>query len=154
MALETMGVIGLLVFLALMVLGVPIGGAMAFVGIFGYMFVVGVDPTLKFMGAMSYYTVAKYSISVIPLFVIMGNFAYYANIAADVFEVGRKWLGRIHGGLVHATIVAEGAFGAASGSMMATCAVMAKVTIPEMEKAGVEKRLAYGTVVASSTIDD
>lgn len=153
MPLELVGLIGFLLFLILMGLGVPIGGAMAFVGLVGYAATVGIDPTVKFLGLMSYYSISKYDLSVIPLFVLMGHLAYHANIAADVFDVGKKWLGHIPGGLVHATIVAEAAFGAASGSMMATCAVMTKVTIPEMTKAGVDKKLAYGAVVASSTVD-
>jgi C4-dicarboxylate transporter, DctM subunit len=150
---QIIGWIGLAVFIALMVLGIPIGGAMAIVGILGYWAIMGLHPTLNFLGMMSYEGISNYSMTVIPLFMIMGHFAFFSRFPADIFETARRWLGRIPGGMVQATVIAAGAFGAASGSMLATCSVLSKICVPEMLKQGVNKRLALGAVGSSSTID-
>ncbi len=150
---ETIGSIGILVFITLMVLGTPIGAAMALVGFVGYWVISGLNPALNIVGMMSYDGISNYSLTVIPLFMIMGHFAFYARFPEDIYTTAQRWLGRMPGGLVQATVVASGAFGAASGSMLATCAVLSKICVPEMEKHGVDRRMALGSVGASSTID-
>ena len=150
---ETIGWIGLGAMLLLLLLRVPVAFAMALVGFFGYAAVSGWKPGLKMIGMVPYTSIATYGFSVIPLFLIMGSFAARAGLVNDLFRMARLWVGRIPGGLVHATIVAGSAYGAASGSGIAATTVLATTCVPEMRKGGVDKVLACGTVAAVGPID-
>lgn len=152
MSPEIIGLIGLGLFFLVLALGVPIGGAMGLIGFVGYLVISGLEPSLKMAAIMPYANVSVYSLSVIPLFITMGHFAYYAGFPTNLFDAAQRWIGRLSGGIVQATIVAAAAFGAASGSMLASCAVISKITIPEMLKQGIDRRLAFGAVAASGTI--
>jgi C4-dicarboxylate transporter DctM subunit len=96
--------------------------------------------------------VGQYTMTVMPLFVIMGSFAALAGFAEEGFNLAKRWLEAIPGGIIHATIVGATAFGAACGSGTASCAILAKVTIPEMEKQGVKRGMAIGVVASASTL--
>ena len=145
MSPETIGWIGLGVMLLLLLLRVPVAFAMALVGFFGYAAVSGWKPALKVVGMVPYTSIATYGFSVVPLFLIMGSFAARAGLVNDLFKMARLWVGRIPGGLVHATIVAGSAYAAASGSGIAATTVLATTCVPEMRKGGVDKVLACGT---------
>ena len=89
---------------------------------------------------------------IVPLFVIMGYLVYHAGFATQIFETARAWLGHRTGGIPMAAVLGCAAFGAASGSGLASTATLARITIPEMIAAGVDKRLAYGVVAAAGPL--
>ena len=90
--------------------------------------------------------------TVMPLFIIMGSFAGLAGFAEEGFNLAKQWLEGIPGGIIHATTIGATAFGAATGSGAASCAILTKVTIPEMLKQGVKKGMAIGVVASASTL--
>jgi tripartite ATP-independent transporter DctM subunit len=136
----------------LMLIGVPVALSLAAMGFMGYCLLGGLGPALHVMGIIPFGSVAMYSLTVIPLFIFMGNLAHYAGFGTDIFRAARTWMGGIPGGLAQATIAGCTAFGAVSGSGLATCAMMAKIAIPEMIKNGYDLRLAIGTVASAGPI--
>jgi C4-dicarboxylate transporter DctM subunit len=152
MSPEQIGWTGLGGMLLLLIMRVPVAFAMAFVGFLGYWAVSGTTAAFKMAGLVPYLAIATYGFSVVPLFLIMGSFLSQAGLVADLFNMARKWVGNIPGGLVHATIVAGSAFGAASGSGLASTTVLASVCLPEMRRGGVDKMLACGTVASVGPI--
>jgi C4-dicarboxylate transporter, DctM subunit len=153
METETIGWIGLGTMLLLIILRVPVAYSMAAVGFMGYAAVSGLKPALNIIGLVPYSSIATYGFSVVPLFLIMGAFAAKAGLVEDLFKMARLWVGKIPGGLVHATIIAGSAYAAASGSGIAATSVLTTVCVPEMRKSGVDKVLACGTVAAVGPID-
>lgn len=131
---------------------VPVAFAMLTVGFFGYIGIGGVEAALGVVGLMVHASLVKYALTVVPLFILMGHLAHHAGFAADIFTTGQRWLGHWPGGVVHATIAGAASFGAASGSGIAACATVSKVTIPEMLALGVDRRLAFGSVAAAGTL--
>ena len=152
MSPEAIGWLGIAAFLVLLILGIPAAATMFLVGFLGYAAVSGLHPGLAALGIMPYHNIATYSLTVIPLFVLMGHFASHAGFARDIFDTARKWVGTLPGGLVQATIAGSAAFGAACGSGMASCAIVSRLTIPEMLRSGVNRRLAFGAVASAGTI--
>ncbi len=139
--------IGLL--LALLFLGMPIGFAMTFVGFGGLVLLLGVKGALSSLTMAPFNALLAYVLTVIPMFILMGQFAFHSGISSDLFELGQKWLSRLPGGLACGTVAASAMFGACTGSSIACCATMGKIAIPEMEKAGYSPRLAVGTVAGA-----
>lgn len=136
----------------LLALRVPVAFTLAAVGFVSYLVLTGLEPAFFIAGATPYSKIANYSFTVIPLFILMGHFAHQAGFVTDIFNTARKWVGWLPGGVVQSTVVGAAAFGAACGSGMASCAVVGKVTIPEMRRQGVQKSLAFGAVAAAGTI--
>ena len=149
---EAIGGLSIGAFLVLLMCGMPIGAAMFLVGFLGYWAISGLGPALGAMGLMPYQNIATYALTVVPLFIIMGHFAHYAGFANEIFSVAQKWVGNLAGGLVQATIAGAAAFGAACGSGMASCAIISKITIPEMLRRGVNRQLAFGAVASAGTL--
>lgn len=133
-------------------MGVPIAFGLAISGFVGYWVLEGSLPAITVMGVVPYGSIATYSFTVIPLFLLMGNIAYHGGLGADIFKAARYTVGRIPGGLAQATVMGCTAFGAACGSGLAACAMMSKLAIPEMMKYGYDRKLAYGTVAAAGPI--
>jgi C4-dicarboxylate transporter, DctM subunit len=138
--------------LVLLVLRVPVAFAMLAAAILGYAAIDGFSRTFSMVGIVIYSSLIQFALTVVPLFLIMGQFAQIAGFAADVFYAARKWFGHWPGGVAQATVVGAAAFGAASGSGLAACAIVGKVTIPEMLRIGVDRQLAFGTVASAGTI--
>jgi tripartite ATP-independent transporter DctM subunit len=149
---QLMGWIGIGLLFLLLLMRTPVAFALGAVGVIGFWVVSGTGPAMKIAGMVPYSTVATYNFSVMPLFIIMGYFVYHSGFTTDIYRSARFWIGRIPGGLAHATVIAGAAFGAASGSSFASCATLAKVTIPEMIRFGIDRRLAFGVVAATGTI--
>jgi len=106
----------------------------------------------KVVGFLPHGIVAHYSLSVIPLFIIMGYYAYYAGLTDDMFFTARQWIGHFPGGLAIATVFGCAGFAACTGASTASAAIMGRVAIPEMKKYGYHPRLAAGVVAASGTL--
>jgi C4-dicarboxylate transporter DctM subunit len=146
------GGIGVIVLLVLLFSRMPIGFVMALVGFAGFAYLSGFEGGLGVLRTVVYSTFANYDLSVIPLFLLMGAFCYYAGLSRDLYDMVHSWLGRLRGGLAMATVGACAGFAAISGSSLATAATMGTVALPEMKRFHYDDRLATGAVAAGGTI--
>ena len=147
-----MVIVGFVALFILLFLQVPISFGMAIVGTFGFAYFVGLAPALRSIGTTATDMVMLYDFSVLPLFVLMGNFVARSGISYDLYEASNRWLGHRRGGLAMATIVACGGFSAVCGSSLATAATMAKVAMPPMRRFGYADSLAAGSIAAGGTL--
>jgi tripartite ATP-independent transporter DctM subunit len=131
---------------------VPVGVAMLVAGGAGYAAIAGWWPLLNTLKTLSFSRFSSYTLSVIPLFLLMGEFATKGGMNAALFRAARAWFGHWRGGLAVATIGGCAAFGAICGSSLATAATMSKVALPEMRRAGYAPALATGTLAAGGTL--
>jgi tripartite ATP-independent transporter DctM subunit len=140
------------VMLLLMALRVPIAISMFAAGVFGYITQVGWLPFSNNLNGIAYARFASYDLSVIPLFILMGNFATQGGISKALFEVAATLMARFKGGLAMAAVMASAAFGAICGSSIATAATITSVALPEMKRHGYSGRLSTGTLAAGGTL--
>ncbi len=148
-------VLALLIFavmLVLMALRTPIAVAMFCAGALGYVLQAGWLPLASFLNTQAFARFASYDLSVIPLFILMGNFATQGGISRALFQFAAAVMGRFKGGLAMASVMACAAFGAICGSSVATAATITQVALPEMRKHGYSGRLATGTLAAGGTL--
>ena len=148
----TLGVIGVIIFLVLIFLGMNIGLALLLVGFVGYMLVVNPSAALSQLRTDPATQASTYSFMVVPLFILMGNFAYHAGLSSGLYDCAHKWLNWLPGSLACATVAACAGFGAICGSCAATCATMGTISIPEMRKFGYNDRLATGSIAMGGTL--
>ncbi len=120
----TAGIIGIGLLFLLFACGMPIGFVMALVGLIGYVYLGSLDAGLNILGLTFYAGGTSYTLSVIPLFVLMGQFAAHAGLSRDIYHTVERWMGHQRGGLAMATIGACAGFAAISGSSVATAATM------------------------------
>jgi tripartite ATP-independent transporter DctM subunit len=146
------GIIGIVVFLILMVLRVPIAFGMAIVGFVGYSYLASPAGAYRTVVTSIFNTFGTYSLSVIPMFVWMGFIAFYSGVGTRVFACAYKLLGHLPGGLALATQVTCGLFGAVCGSQVATAATIGAIAVPEMRKYGYDDSLSTASVAAGSTL--
>ena len=144
--------LGLAAVLILIALGVPIAFAMAAVGAVGIISILGVAPTMAMVGQVFFDNGMSYTLSVMPLFVLMGNFVVQAGLADELFAASNAWLRHYRGGLPMGTVVACGGFSSVCGSSLATAATMARVAMPSLRKYGYSDKLAAGTIAAGGTL--
>jgi TRAP-type C4-dicarboxylate transport system permease large subunit len=146
--------IGLLLMMVLAFLRLPIALAMGVVGIVGYAYMRDWSWTAAFATAQTkiYETGRNYTLSVIPLFILMGNFVTRAGMSRELFRTAYAFIGHFRGGLAMATIVGCAGFGAICGSSIATAATFAKVAYPSMKQFGYSDRLATGAIAAGGTL--
>ncbi len=133
-------------------MGVPIAFAMGIAGGLGIVFIGGLPTVLYTLGTYPVSRTGTFSLSVIPLFILMGNLATAAGVAEDAYTMASKLFGWLKGGLVLVTIGACGIFAATTGSSVAEAAAMGKIAIPEMRKHGYDIRLATGAVACAGTV--
>lgn len=138
--------------LVLMAVRVPIAISMFVAGCLGYVYQVGMPPFLNNLNGLAYARFASYDLSVIPLFILMGNFATQGGISKALFQFASAVMGRFRGGLAMAAVMASAAFGAICGSSIATAATITSVALPEMKRHGYSGRLATGTLAAGGTL--
>jgi C4-dicarboxylate transporter, DctM subunit len=136
----------------LALLRVPLAFAMGSVGFIGLGLLRGWQPTLANAAQVVYDTGFAYTLSVVPLFVLMGNFVARAGLAHELFHAAYAFIGHRRGGLAHATVIACAGFGAICGSSIATAATMAKVAYPPMKKLGYSEYLSTGVIAAGGTL--
>jgi tripartite ATP-independent transporter DctM subunit len=144
----TVGLLGIGVLFLLLASGIPVGFAMGLVGFLGFGYLTTVNASLSIMGIVPYSTCAAYDMSVLPLFILMGQFALHGRLTGNLYSAGHKWLGHLPGGLAMATIGASAGFAAISGSTVASSATMAEVALPEMKRYKYAPSLAAGCVAA------
>lgn len=141
------------VLLVLLFLRVPIGPAMALIGFGGTWLVTGTPMmTLAQLKNLTFGTFANYSLSIIPLFLLMGQFATISGMSRGLFKAAEAWLGHLKGGIAMAAIGACAGFGSICGSSLATAATMGQVALPELRRYGYSGRLATGALAAGGTL--
>ena len=140
------------IMLLLMAIRTPIAVAMFFAGAIGYVMQAGWLPLANFLNTQAFARFASYDLSVIPLFILMGNFATQGGISRALFEFASVVMSRFKGGLAMAAVLACAAFGAICGSSVATAATITQVALPEMRRHGHSGRLATGTLAAGGTL--
>jgi tripartite ATP-independent transporter DctM subunit len=138
--------------LLLMALRTPIAIAMFAAGATGYVLQAGWLPLASFLNTQAFARFASYDLSVIPLFILMGQFATQGGISKALFEFAAAVMARFRGGLAMAAVMACAAFGAICGSSVATAATITSVALPEMKRHGYSGRLATGTLAAGGTL--
>ena len=143
---------GFVLLFVLMLLRVPVGMAMALVGVGGYSMLVNSTAALKLIGQTSMRTVTDYTFGVIPMFLLMGAFVSTSGISKELFRAANTFLGHRRGGLGIATIAACGGFAAISGSSVATAATFSTVAYPEMRRFGYPQSFATGVIAAGGTL--
>lgn len=146
------GIIGIFVLIILIFARMHIGISMGLVGFVGFAYIVGVEPAMGVLRTVPYSTLSSQNLSVIPLFILMGAFAFSAGISEDLYRTVHKWLGHFRGGLAMATVAACACFAAISGSSLATAATLGKVAMPEMKKYKYDTALATGCIAAGGSI--
>lgn len=152
MSSEMIGIVGIIALFILLAMRMYIGIAMMVVGFVGNIFIIGWEPTVNLLGLLPFDECKSYSMSVIPLFILMGQFAFISGISTDIYKTVYNWMGHLRGGLAMATVLACAFFAAVSGSSLATGATMGMVAIPEMLKHKYDPRLATGCVAAGGTL--
>ena len=144
--------LGFAVIFTLALLRIPLAFAMGGVGIVGIGLIRGWEPALASTAQVVFETGFAYTLSVIPLFILMGNFVARAGLATELFTAANAFIGHVRGGLAHATVVACAGFGAICGSSIATAATMGKVAYPSMKKLGYSDDLSMGVIAAGGTL--
>src|SRR5438067_6062046 len=150
----TEALIGLLAMMVLAFLRIPIALSMGIVGIVGYAYMRDWNWAVAFATAQTkiYETGRSYTLSVIPLFILMGNFVTRAGMSQELFRTAYAFIGHLRGGLAMATIVGCAGFGAICGSSIATAATFAKVAYPSMKRFGYADYLSTGSIAAGGTL--
>lgn len=152
MSPEMIGLLGIVSLMVLLALRMYIGIAMALVGVIGLSVLVGLEAGIHILGITPLAEGSSYTLSVIPLFVLMGQFAFISGISTDIYKTVYAWMGHFRGGLAMATVMACAGFAAVCGSSLATGATMGMVAIPEMNKYAYDDRLSTGCVAAGGTL--
>ncbi len=144
--------LGFAVMLALAFARVPIALAMAITGFGGLAILKGVNPAMSSVAATLWESGFQITLSVIPLFILMGNFVTKAGMARELYRAAHTFVGHFRGGLAMSTILACAGFGAICGSSIATAATMTKVAYPSMKEVGYSDELATGSIAAGGTL--
>jgi tripartite ATP-independent transporter DctM subunit len=146
------GIVGLVAFLVLMVLGVPVGINMALVGFCGIWYLNGFSASFNVLALSSFSTIYTYDYACLILFIIMAQVIVVSGFGTDLYTFARKWMGQFVGGLNIATIGACAVFAAMTATPMAPLVTMTAVALPEMKKSKYDIALAAGTIAAGSTL--
>lgn len=137
--------------LVFLLIGVQISLALGFVGMMGLYFLLP-QPQLSLLAERSWNGVNSFTLTAIPMFVMMGGLLLRSGATSEMFDAMRQWFGKMPGGIAHASIGASGVFAAVSGSSVATAATMGAVACPEMIQRGYSPKLTYGVIAAGGTL--
>jgi tripartite ATP-independent transporter DctM subunit len=148
----TAGFIGLAAFFVLVALKVPVAIAMAIIAFVGVWSLFGLQPAIGLLANTPYEFVASWTLSAVPMFLLMGFVAYYSGLTGGLFDAAKLGLRKVPGGLGIAAILACSGFATVCGSSLATAASMGRIAIPEMVKAGYKPSFATGALAAGGTI--
>lgn len=152
MSVFTLGLTGVGAMFVLLILRQPVWLALAMVGIVGNILLNGLPVATMLAGTGSFDTALNYALSVIPLFVLMGEVASGSRMSAELFAAARIFTTGVRGGLSIASIAASGAFGAICGSSVATAASMTRIAMPEMQKAGYKDGYSAASIAAGGSL--
>jgi C4-dicarboxylate transporter DctM subunit len=146
------GIVGLAILFILLAIRLPVGYAMALIGLTGFMYLVSAEGGLSMAARICWMQFSSYSFSVVPLFLLMGQVAFYSGISRRLYDTAHDWMGHMRGGLAMATVGACAGFAAVCGSSVATAATMGEVALPEMKKRGYDPALATGSIAAGGSL--
>jgi len=149
---EAVGLLGVVVLLAVLAIGIPIGVALAVVGLGGLCILISPEAALIKAGVLTFETISRYELGVLPLFLLMAHFCFQAGASRDFFDAAARFVGHRRGGLALASILGCAGFGAVSGSSLATVATVSSVALPEMRKHGYAPGFATGALAAGGTL--
>ena len=152
MSPEVIGLLGLLALFILLAMRMQIGFAMALVGFVGFIILNNFQAAMGVLGLEPFKITADYTLSVIPLFLLMGEFANESRMGAELYDMLYKWIGFLPGGLAMATVGACAFFAAITGSSLATAAMFGMIAYPEMRKLNYAETLATGCIAAGGTL--
>jgi len=152
MSAQAIGGLGILLLFALLFLRVPVWASLALVGFAGCGLVSGWQSAFAIAGTAPFDTGSAYTLSVIPLFVLMGEVASGTRLSAELFIAAQKMLSGVRGGLSIAAIAASACFGAVCGSSVATAATISRIALPEMRRAGYDDGLSTGSLAAGGSL--
>lgn len=138
--------------LIMMALRLPIAAAMAIPGAIGFGLIAGLDPLLNALKGTTVARLSVYELSIIPLFILMGQLAVNSGLSHALFKAATAWIGHLRGGLAMASILASAVFGSICGSSVATAATITQVAYPEMHRHGYPNRLSTATLAAGGTL--
>ncbi|MEO8310492.1 MAG: TRAP transporter large permease [Caldimonas sp.] len=148
----TESLVALAAMLALSFLRVPIAISMGVTGFLGLWWVRGLGPSMASATTVVYESGFQYTLSVVPLFILMGSFVTRAGMSKELYRAAQTFVGHFRGGLAMATVIACGGFGAICGSSIATAATMTKVAYPSMRASDYSEELAVGSIAAGGTL--
>ncbi|MGE4293843.1 MAG: TRAP transporter large permease [Desulfovibrio sp.] len=149
----SIGIAGIVLLLAVIFLfRLPVGFAMGILGFAGYALILNMGAARAMLGTVVWDTFSSYGLTVIPLFILMGQICFYSGVNERLYKTAYVWMGQIRGGMAMATVLACGGFAAICGSNTATAATMSSVALPEMKKYGYSPVLSTGVVAAGSTL--
>ena len=145
-------IIGLVFFLFLAFIGMPIAFAFGLVGFLGTLFLMGPEAGLSLLGTAPWQWASNGGFIVVPLFILMGTFSFHSGISQALYVAAYRWLGRLPGGLAIATNLACTGFAACTGTSLASGATMGTIAFPEMKRFKYDQRLATGCIGAGGTL--
>ncbi len=149
----TIGLVGILsLLLVILVLRVPVGFAMGIIGFIGFAKVLNLKAAYGMLGTEVWNVFSSYGLTVIPLFILMGQICFYSGVNERLYKSAYAWMGHIRGGIAMATVMACAGFAAICGSNTATAATMSTVALPEMKKFRYNPILSTGSVAAGATL--
>ncbi|MFH1156415.1 MAG: TRAP transporter large permease [Pseudomonadota bacterium] len=153
MSITLIGIVGILGLLAILFLtGIPVGFAMGLVGFAGFSYILHTAAGVNMLASVLWDTFSSYGLTVIPLFIFMGQIAFYSGINENLYKAAYAWVGHIRGGIAMATVLACAAFAAICGSNAATAATMTTVALPQMNRYKYNPMLSTGTIACGSTL--
>ena len=145
-------IIGLVFFLILAFIGMPIAFAFGLVGFLGTIYLMGLEAGLSLLGTAPWQWASNGGFIVVPLFILMGTFSFYSGISQALYVAAYRWLGKLPGGLAVATTLACTGFAACTGTSLAAGATMGTIAFPEMRRFKYDSRLATGCIGAGGTL--
>jgi len=146
------GIIGILIFLVFIILRMPVAYGMAIVGFFGYSYFTSPKAAFGILSIDFYSTFSSYSLATAPMFILMGFIAHYSGVGANIYNAANKFVGHLTGGLLVATQLACGMFGAISGSVLASVATIGSIALPQMKKLNYNIPISAASIVAGSSL--
>ncbi len=146
------GIAGLVVMVLLLFTSLPIGAVMGLVGFAGFAYLSGIDAAWGLLQTVPFTTAASPAMSVMPMFVLMGELSFHSGISKDLYNAAHKWFGHMPGGLAMGTVWAGAGFGALCGSGPAATATLGAVALPEMRKYNYDRGFAAATIAAAGTL--
>jgi tripartite ATP-independent transporter DctM subunit len=152
MSSSTIAIIGIAGLLMFMLLRMPVSFAMALAGFLGLSYMISVEAAFHILATDVWGMFISYGLSVIPLFILMGQIIFHSGVGARIFETAHRWFGELPGGVAMTTIAASAGFAAICGSNAATAATMGTVALPEMKKYGYDRALSAGVVATGGTL--
>lgn len=152
MNLYIAALIGIGIMVLLMLLRMPVGFAMLLAGFLGIFFVASPEAAFNVLSGDIWEQFASYGLSVVPLFVLMGEIVFYSGVTDNLFRAAYKWVGHLKGGLAATSVVASMGFAAICGSNSATAATMGTIALPQMKKYGYDPALSAASVACGGTL--